>query len=95
MVKTDLKTQLPASSTFHARKIATSPGSAVSMIYDLPLKILVSRGLPFSNTASGVNRAGISPVSMKVSRLAHFERQPARPRQKKSKRKEKVTYSRP
>jgi hypothetical protein len=64
---TDLKTQLPASSTFQARNIATSPGKAVSITYDFPLKILVSRGLPFSNIASGVNLAGISPVSTKVS----------------------------
>lgn len=65
---TDLNTQLPASSTFHARNMATSPGKAVSMRYDLPLKILVSRGRPFSTMASGVNRVGISPVSMNVSR---------------------------
>jgi hypothetical protein len=66
--------QFPDSSTFHALRIATSPHSAVSIMYVFPLKILVSLGLPGSSieafwapSAGGPNRIGISPVCKAVA----------------------------
>ena len=66
--------QFPASSTFHARRIAMSALIAVSIPYIFPSKILVSLGFPASrivvlpvDLSTGPSRTGISPVCNKVS----------------------------
>lgn len=59
--------QFPALSAFDARRIATSPGSAVSIMNVLPPNSLVSRFAPRSTTSPpGPMRTGIPPVCTRL-----------------------------